>query len=167
MEKTNNQTAANIQALSKMIHEVDICMFTTTDDKGSIASRPMGTVHIDDEANIWFFTNEYSEKIQEVSKDNSVNLIYAHPGKNIYLNIKGSCKIIIDKSKMKEFWNPLMKAWFPGGLDDPKLCLLKVMTEEAYYWNSSSNKMIVFANMLKAIAKGEKYEDGVMGKMKL
>jgi general stress protein 26 len=167
MEKTTNSTATNIQLLNKMINEVNVCMFTTSDDHGKISSRPMGTVHVDDDANIWFFTNEFSEKIQEVSKDNSVHLIYAHPGKNIYVNIKGSCNIIIDKSKMKDLWNPLMKAWFPAGLDDPKLCLLKVVSEEAFYWNSSANKMIVFANMLKAIAKGEKYADGEMGKIKL
>jgi general stress protein 26 len=167
MENTKQEVLQNVQHLARMINEVNVCMFTTTDDKGRISSRPMGTVHIDDENNIFFFTNEYSEKIQEVSKDNAVNLIYAHPGKNIYINISGTCKIIIDKAKMKEFWNPLLKAWFPGGLDDPKLCLLKVVTEDAFYWNSSSNKMIVFANMLKAIVKGEKYEEGEMGKIKL
>jgi general stress protein 26 len=167
MEKTLQEKTTDTQNLTKMINEVNVCMFTTTDEKGMISSRPMGTVHIDDASNIWFFTNEYSEKIQEVSRDNSVNLIYSHPGKNIYINIKGSCKIIIDKAKMKEFWNPLLKAWFPGGLDDPKLCLLKVVTEEAYYWNSSSSKMFVFANMLKAIVKGEKYDEGEMGKIKL
>lgn len=167
MENTIQQKATDVQLLRKMIQDVNICMFTTTDNRGRIISRPMGTVHIDDEGNIWFFTNEYSEKIHELSKDNSVNLIYAHPGKNVYVNIKGSSKIIIDKNKMKEFWNPLLKAWFPDGLEDPKLCLLKVVTEEAYYWNSSSNKMLVFANMLKAIAKGEKYAEGVTGKLKL
>lgn len=167
MEVVKSEDVTNVQNLAKMINEVNVCMFTTTDDTGRISSRPMGTVQIDDDNNIWFFTNEYSEKIQEVSKDNSVNLIYAHPGKNIYINISGTCKIIIDKSKMTEFWNPLLKAWFPGGLDDPKLCLLKVVTEDAFYWNSSSNKMIVFANMLKAIVKGEKYAEGEMGKIKL
>lgn len=154
----------NIQA---MIKDVQVCMFTTVDEKGQVNSRPMATTHVDEDNNIWFFTNEFSEKIHEVSKDNQVNLIYAHPGKNTYLNISGVCKIVIDKRTMQQHWNPMMKAWFPGGLDDPKLCMLKVVTEDASYWNSSSNRMVVFAGMFKAIVKGERYEEGAMGKVKL
>ncbi len=154
----------NIQS---MINDVQVCMFTTVDERGKVSSRPMATVHVDEENNIWFFTNEFSEKIQEVSKDNQVNLIYAHPGKNTYLNISGICRIVIDKRTMKAHWNPLMKAWFPGGLDDPKLCMLKVLTEEASYWNNSSSKMVVFAGMFKAIVKGEQYKEGETGTLKL
>ncbi len=153
--------------IKTLVKEVEICMFTTVDERGKVSSRPMATIHVDEDNNIWFFTNEFSEKIQEVSKDNAVNLIYSHPGKNTYINISGTCKIVVDRNAMKEFWNPMMKAWFPAGLDDPKLCLLKVMTSEAHYWNSSANKMVVFANMFKAIVKGEKYEEGETGSVKL
>jgi general stress protein 26 len=166
MTQKKNEVKEEIN-FSALVKDVNICMFTTIDDKGDISSRPMATIDIDEEGNIWFFTNEFSEKIHEVSKDNTVNLIYAHPGKNTYLNVKGTCKVVIDRAKMKELWNPMMKAWFPDGLDDAKLCLVRVMTQEAHYWNNTSNKMIVFANMLKAIVKGEKYEEGVTGKIKL
>lgn len=154
----------NIQTLIK---DVQVCMFTTVDESGKVSSRPMATAHVDDENNIWFFTNEFSEKIHEVSKDNAVNLIYAHPGKNTYIDVAGVCKIMIDRSVMKKHWNPMLKAWFPGGLDDPKLCMLKVVTKEAHYWNSSANKMVVFAGMFKAIVTGKKYEEGEIGKVKL
>ena len=87
---------------------VNICMFTTVDNEHNVMSRPMWTADIDEEGNAWFFTNEFSEKIQEVSKDNMVNLIYAHPGKNIYVNVKGTCNILIDRKKMEELWKPSM-----------------------------------------------------------
>ena len=142
-------------------------MFTTLDDNNTIFSRPMSTVKIDDEGNAWFFTNEYSEKIQEVSRDNTVTLIYAHPGKNVYVSVKGSCTIIVNKKQIQELWNPLLKAWFPLGIDDPKLCLIKVTTEDAYFWNSHSSKMVVYFKMLKAIANKERYEEKDAGKLKL
>jgi general stress protein 26 len=127
----------------------------------------MSTVKIDDEGNAWFFTNEYSEKIQEVSGDNSVTLIYAHPGKNVYVSVRGSCTIIVNRKQIQELWNPLLKAWFPLGVDDPKLCLIKVTTEDAYFWNSHSSKMVVYFKMLKAIANKERYEEQDSGKLKL
>lgn len=151
----------------ELAHAVGICMFTTVDNELNIMSRPMWTADVDEEGNAWFFTNEFSEKIQEVSRDNIVNLIYAHPGKNIYVNVKGTCKVIIDRKKMEELWKPSMQKWFPQGLDDSKICLVKVTTENAYYWNTSSSKMSLFFQSIKAIAKGPKYKEEETGKLNL
>lgn len=156
-----------VKKFKDLVEDVNICMFTTMDDAYNIFSRPMSTVKIDDDGNAWFFTNEYSEKIQEVSRDNSVTLIYAHPGKNVYVSVKGSCTIIVNRKQIQELWNPLLKAWFPLGMDDPKLCLIKVTTEDAHYWNSHSSKMVVYFKMLKAIANKERYEEQDSGKLKL
>jgi general stress protein 26 len=163
--KMQDQEAIN--KFRDLAEAVNICMFTTLDNELTIMSRPMWTADIDDQGNAWFFTNEFSEKIQEVSKDNIVNLIYAHPGKNIYLNVKGTCTMIIDRKKMEELWKPSMKTWFPEGLDDAKICLIKVMTENAYYWNTNSSKMSLFLQSIKAIAKGEKYKEEETGKLNL
>ena len=66
---------------------------------------------------------------------------------------------------MKELYNPAIKAWFPQGLDDPNLALLKVTPLQAEYWDSSSSKMITLLQMAKAIATGEKYNEGQHGKI--
>jgi general stress protein 26 len=164
-KKLQDQEA--IQKFRDLAEVVNVCMFTTVDNELNIMSRPMWTAEIDDDGNAWFFTNEFSEKIQEVSKDNLVNLIYSHPGKNIYLNVKGTCSVIIDSKKMEELWKPSMKAWFPDGLEDSKICLVKVVTENAYYWNTSASKMSLFFQTIKAFAKGEKYKEEEMGKLNL
>jgi general stress protein 26 len=156
-----------VKKFKELVESVNVCMFTTLDDSNNIFSRPMSTVKIDDEGNAWFFTNEFSEKIHEVSRDNSVTLIYSHPGKNVYVSVKGSCTIVLNKKEIQELWNPLLKAWFPLGTDDPKLCLIKVTTEDAHYWNSHSSKMVVYFQMLKAIANKERYEEQDAGKLKL
>ena len=164
-QKLNSEEA--VQKFRELVKDVNICMFTTIDDSGQLFSRPMSTVAIDDEGNAWFFTNEYSEKIQDVSKDNRVYLIYSHPGKNVFVSVKGSSTVIVNRKKIDELWDPILKAWFPGGKDDPKLCLIKVTTEDAQYWNSSSNRMTVYFKMLKAIANKQKYEEEDTGKLKL
>lgn len=165
--KTALQNQDALDKLKELVKHGDVCMFTTVDKESHVRSRPLTTADIDDDGNIWFFTNEFSEKIHELSTDNSVNLIYANPDKNKYLNIRGSCVVVVNKQKNEELWNPFMKAWFPSGLDDPKLCLLKVMTEEAFFWNSSANRMVVAFNMLKAIVANEKYDDGEQGTLSL
>ena len=170
METATTKSLSEKEAIAKfqaLVNEVSICMFTTIDDEHRIMSRPMLTVNIDDDGNAWFFTNEYSEKINETSKDNTVNLIYSHPTKNIYIHVTGSCRVIIDRKKMEELWNSHMKSWFPDGLDDPKICLLKVTTENAYFWNNESSKMNHFLSMISSIATGDQYKETEKGKLDL
>lgn len=156
-----------IQKFRGLVNDVNICMFTTLDENYGLSSRPMFTSKIDDEGNVWFFTNEFSEKINEVSKDNLVHLIYSHPVKNIYVDVKGTCSLIIDKKKMGELWTPALKNWFPEGLEDPKICLVKVSTERAYFWNHSSSKMGLLFSMIRSITKGDHYKENEKGKLDL
>ena len=156
-----------IRKLTKLVEEIKVCMFATIHEDYSLSSRPMQTIRVDDEGKLWFFTNEYSEKVYDVSKENVVYLMYSHPGLNSYLHIKGAATVVDDKEKIKELWSPVVKAWFPKGVDDPALTLLKVDVNEAGYWDSESNKFVVFYNMVKAIAKGETADNGEFGKLKV
>lgn len=166
MEQNLTKEAA-IAKFRELVSNVSVCMFTTVDDRGRLFSRPMTTARIDDDGNAWFFTNEYSEKIQDLSADNKVHLIYSHPVKNVYVTVKGTCSVVLNRKKIDELWDPILKAWFPEGKEDPRLCLLKVVTEEADYWNSGAGKMGVYFKMLRAIANKEKYSDQDSGKLKL
>ena len=164
-EHLENQEA--LQKLTKLAEEIKVCMLATIQIDYSLFSRPMQTIKVDEEGNIWFFTDEYSGKVDDISKDNTVYLMYAHPGQNSYMHVKGTAELVTDKEKIKEYWSPIVKAWFPGGVDDPNLSLLKVNTNEASYWDGSSNKFIVFFNIVKAIAKGEKHDQGEFGELNI
>ncbi|HEX2608115.1 MAG TPA: pyridoxamine 5'-phosphate oxidase family protein [Flavisolibacter sp.] len=164
---TRLQDHEAISKFKSLVNDVNICMFTTVNQEHNVVSRPMSTATVDDEGNVWFFTNEFSEKVQEVSRDNIVNLIYSHPVKNIYLSVKGTCSLIIDRKKMEELWKPDMKSWFPEGLDDPKVCLVKVATETAWFWNHTTSKMGTLVHMIASITKGEKYKETEKGKLDL
>jgi general stress protein 26 len=173
MKKTKEEVPAKedhsqaIEKLRDLVKKVPVCMFTTVDNEGEDTSRPMTTIDVDNEGNFWFFTNEFGEKLLNESYDNGAYLIYSHPGVNTYVNIKGISNVIIDKNKIEALWKPMLKAWFQLGTNDPKLCLIKVITEEAKFWNSTSNKMVVLYNIVKAIASKEKYEEGEVGILKL
>jgi len=66
---------------------------------------------------------------------------------------------------MKELWSSILKAWFPLVLDDPDMILIKVKPSEVNYWDSSSSKMVLLFNMLKAIVTGKEYDEGEHGKI--
>ncbi len=92
--------------------------------------------------------------------------MYSHPAKNIYAHVQGVCSITEDKNKIDELWDPSMKAWFAEGKDDIKLCLLKVNTLHASYWDPASSKLLTFLNLLKTAAGG-KPSAGDVGDLKI
>lgn len=146
----------NIQILKEMVEKVGICMFTTIGPKDEFRSRPMGSVKVEDDGSIWFFTNEYAPKSKEISKENEVNLGFSSPSSNTYISINGKAELIDDQVRKEAYFSPIMKAWFPDGVDDPNLILIKVTPHAAEYWDSSSSKMVVMFQMLKSIITGER-----------
>ena len=128
----------------------------------------MGTLKNEDEtAEVWFFTYDDSPKTDEIEGDQHVNLSFASPEKEVFVSISGKAKVVHDKEKAKELWNPFVKAWFPDGLDDPKLALLRISIEQAEYWDSPSNRMVQLAGIARAIVTGGAYDTGENEKLDL
>ncbi len=156
----------NIAILQEMAEKVRICMFNTIDADGNFSSRPMGTAKIEDDGSIWFFTNEYSLKTKEISKDNEVNLGYSDPANNTYIYVNGKAELVDDQARKEAYFSPAIKAWFPEGADDPNLILIKVEPSAAEYWDASASKMVVAFKMIKAIVTGDTPDLGKHDTMK-
>jgi general stress protein 26 len=124
-----------INKLKELLEGIDFCMLTTI-DQGHLRSRPMSTQEFEFDGDLWFFTSENTHKIEEIKKDNRVNVAYSKPDDNTYVSVSGRAEVVKDKAKIDELWSPILKAWFPEGKDDPKLCLLKIPVEQAEYWDA-------------------------------
>ena len=146
--------------LATLIQDIKMAMFTTADAGGSLRSRPMATQQQEFDGDLWFFTQASSPKVAEAESHPQVNLSYADPGATKYVSISGTAELVRDAAKNKELWNPIYKAWFPKGLEDPELALLKVSVESAEYWDSPSSKMVQLAGFIKAVATGKPYKAG-------
>lgn len=163
MENTRRDS---IEKISKLIEGIDFCMLTTIDG-GKLRSRPMSTQQAEFDGEIWFFTSDNTHKVDEIAKDDRVCAAYAKPGDDTYVSVSGRAEIVRDRDKIKELWNPILKAWFPEGLDDPHLCLLKVTAEQAEYWDSPSGKLVQLFGFVKALATGEEADWGENEKVQL
>lgn len=155
-----------IEKIKELTEGIDFCMLTTNDG-GVLRSRPMSTQQTDFDGDLWFFTSEDTHKVEEIEKDDRVAVAYSNPGKNTFVSISGKGSISKDKAKMEELWSPVLKAWFPEGLNDPKLCLLKVESDQAEYWEGSSSTLVQLFGMVKAIATGQEADYGENKKLQL
>lgn len=148
----------NIKKLNELIKDIQFAMLTTADEEGQLHSRPMATQREPFDGTLWFFTYYESGKSHELEKDHHVNVSYASPEQNRYVSLSGTARVFRDQAKAKELWNPALKAFFPQGLDDPNLALLRVDVQKAEYWDSPSSKVVQAFGFLKAVTTGKRYE---------
>ena len=59
------------------------------------------------------------------------------------------------QNKIEKLWNPALLAWFPEGMTDPSIVLLKVHVEEAEYWDSPSSAVVQVLGFAKAVLTGK------------
>ena len=163
MEQKTRQE--KIETLRELIKDIDMAMLTTVGADGLLRSRPMSTQEAKFDGDLWFITRIDTPKIAEIGGNSRVNVSYAKPDDQRYVSVSGTAQVVNDRAKIEEFWSPVYKVYFPEGLDDPRLCLIKVTVEKAEYWQSLGlvSTMVGFA---KALA-GQEAEIGENEKLKL
>ncbi len=160
MAKKKTEKQDVIEHLGELIRGIKVAMMTTVEQDGSLRSRPMWTHDRDFDGELWFFTKEHSPKVDEVEHDHHVSLAYADPSRDRFVSISGRCALVLDKEKARELWNPTLKAWFPEGLEDPELALLRVSVEKAEYWDTPNSRMVQLAGFVKATLTGQEFRPG-------
>jgi general stress protein 26 len=163
IENLSQQEA--IEKMRELVKHNNTCLFITQVTDTPPHARPMATQQVDEEGNFWFLSGDDSDKNSEVMEDSQVQLFYSNPAAAEFMTVSGNASISRDKNKIKELWNSIAKAWFKGGKDDPRLTLIKVTPEEAYYWDTKSNKMVALIKILAAMVSGKTMDDGIQGKM--
>ena len=156
------------EKLAGLIKDIRFAMLTTREPDGTLRSRPLTTQQRDDfDGTLWFFIGAGSGTAREVGQDEEVNLSYAAPDKDAYVSISGQARLVRDRQKMGEFWNPVYKAWFPEGLDDPNLALLRVEATQAEYWDAPNGKLVQAVGFARSLLTGKPFDGGENEKLDL
>lgn len=142
-ENVKNDDASTRRAkLFAIIRELKIGMLTTLRHDGSLHVRPMVTRLEHEGGPLWFFTAEQAPKSGEVDADRHVAVAYADPGRQLFAAVSGTARVLRDRARMEALWSPTLVTWFPKGLDDPDLALLRVDATIGEYWDAPSSTMV-------------------------
>jgi general stress protein 26 len=148
-----------LKKLSDLIRHIYFGMLTTVEEDGTIRSRPMGT-HLAEEfdGDLWFFTRATSPKVYELTREPHVNVSFSDPEKNVYISISGRASLDHDRGKMQELWSPVQLAWFPNGIAEPDIALIRVAVEKVEYWTSPSSTAVHVIGAMMSFVTGKPFE---------
>jgi general stress protein 26 len=165
-EQTYLHDKQAIRKLQDLATEINICLFCSGPAGGDEEScRPMSTSGVDEEGAMWFMSARSSEKNREIALDPHVKLYYSHPGKSSFLIVTGTADIVYDREKIRELWNPLDRAWFSEGVDDPDISLIRVRPQHAHFWDAKGGRMVNFLRMVATVATGKTQMEGQEGNL--
>ncbi len=143
-----------IRHLREAIGGIKTAMLTTVDSEGHMHSRPMATMEAEFDGELWFFSRVDSGKVNEIKGDSRVNVSYLDTKQNRYVSVSGHVDVVRDRAKIKELWTPLQRAWFPKGIDDPALVLLRIKAEQAEIWDAPLSRAIVLIQFARSVVTG-------------
>ena len=144
----------SIEQLQNLVKEIKVVMLTTAAINGELHSRPMAMLDKPFTNNIYFFTKLTSGKSYQILSDSHVNIAFSDQDKNIYVSVAGIAHLIQDRTQFANFWTPGCNTWFPQGIDDPEVALIKVEMTSAEYWDANTSAFVTITDFVKDLLTG-------------
>ena len=158
-------SAASIQKMQELADKAETCFFCTNIHGAAFATRPMAIHKPDEQGHFWFLSANDSHKNAEIQQDPAVHLLLQGSAHSDYLSIVGTATISTDKAKIKELWNPILKAWFTEGEDDPRLTAIEVTPQQGYYWDNKHGNAVAAVKIAIGAVIGQTLDDSIEGKL--
>ena len=157
-----------IKKIKEIIDSAKSCFFCTTKGGGlSNGVRPMSVQKVDDQGNCWFLSAKDSNKNIELAQDKLVNLYFQGSAHSDFLHLTGIAEITDDTKIIKELWEPVLRAWFTEGENDPRISAIKFTPQSGYYWDNKHGNIVAGAKILAGAVLGKTLDDSIEGSLRL
>lgn len=129
-------------------------VLVTRGSRSTLHARPMAIARVDENCDLWFVTSRDSAKVHEIDVDTRAHVICQN-GWSSCVCISGRATIDYDRERIRELWNASLQIWFPKGMNDPEITLIRVVGEQGEYWdNTGLNRITYLYQTIKAIVTG-------------
>jgi len=151
--------ASTYQKLRDLIDGVPVAMLTIANGRRTLRSRPMLAQEEPFDGTLWFFTRADAPAEAQLAGE-PVNVSYSSPSDSRYVSVSGVARVVRDPQALTQHWRPNYLSWFPEGLNDPHLALLRIEAQEAEYWDLASGKLVQLLGFGCSLSAGQPREPG-------
>ena len=146
-------TTETKQHLFEVLKGFDTAMLVTHSSRNGLHARAMAVAELRPD-DMYFSTSLQSPKIAEIASNPAVAVTFQ--SRSQFASVYGNAYVVRDRALIERLWSEAWRVWFPGGKDDPSLCLIRVEAREAEYWGNAGTQGIKYVlEAGKAYAKGE------------
>lgn len=147
-----------ITTLVDLTQDSRFCMLTTTDDDGTLVSRPMARQDVDLDVVLWFIATKDSRKARHITARPDVAVTFS--SETSWVSLAGTAEVVDDLDKLRELWSSFAEAWIPEGPEDPNAVLIRVDAKTAEYWDNPGGRVSTLVSLVKSKVTGQPYDGG-------
>ena len=136
-------TSAQIEKVRDLLKSFSTAMLITHDSGGTLHARPMAVADITESCDLWFITNDQSDKVYEIGRDTRAHVV-CQRDHSVYLSVAGTASLVRDLSRIEEVWKEPFRVWFPEGTADPHLILIHITPDRAEYWDNQGLNQVSY-----------------------
>ena len=151
-----------LEDLYKLIDGIETAMLTTQRPDGSLVSRAMQTQRRTAGVDLWFMSNWFSDKLDEIATNPQVNVSFYRDRTREWVSVSGRAIISRDRNLIRGLYQPDWKMWLgdnggaeDGSAEDPRIALILVSAESATYSKQDRPTPVVLFNLVKGMITGE------------
>jgi general stress protein 26 len=139
--------------------------FMVTVDGPNFTARPIGIVgdQAKFDGTLWFITDKRSRKVAAIETGAMTTLLFQNDKEGSYLHLTGRAAVVDDRARLEELYTTLQRTWFPNGVDDPDITLVKFAVDEGNYWDAHDSYLRLALAFAKSIVTGEPGKSGNAG----
>lgn len=163
-EKNILRGAEALTKLRQLLADFPIA-FMVTVGPDDVMARPIGVVgdHAAFDGTLWFITDKRSRKVGAIQSGATTTLLFQNDKAGAYLQLTGRASVVDDAEKLEELYTTLQRAWFPKGLDDPDITLVRFDADAGSYWDSHDSIVRLVVAFAKSVVTGTPGKSGNAG----
>ncbi len=147
----------DLAGLRKRVVKVRTVMLTSTDERGTLSSRPMTVQHISDSGDVYFVAGRDADWVSP-SMD-AVNVAFVD-SPSTWVAVAGRAVVDGDSQLLDDLWNPLLDTYFPDGR--ASAVVVRVESDRWEYW-TAPDKLGQLVEVVRARADDDRPEPGESG----
>jgi len=150
-------TIETIDDLRERLDGHPFAMVTSSDERGTLSSRPLTIQKFDDDGNLWFLVDRNSDWVPPVDGA-AINAAIAD-GDDTWVSVAGRGRLVADQATIEELKDPMSETYF----DENSQIVALVVDSDRIEWWASSNKAVMVYELAKAKVTGSQPDVGESG----
>jgi general stress protein 26 len=154
--------------IRELLPQFKSAMLITAGDAG-VHTRPMGLLGQagDFHGTLWFITDDRSRKVADLAASAHAAVAFQNDDAGVYLHLDGRAAQSHDRARLAQVYTPIQRTWFPAGLDDPHMTLIRFEVDRGEFWDARAGTLGVLVAFAKAVGTGTPGDAGDSGHLKL
>ena len=156
--KVAEQNSPELRSLAKRIEGARTAMMTMHDAQGQLSSQPMTVIEMDGNGCLWMLISKSGHTARlapEGSTTDTVNLAFSDESHSTFTSITAHATVSHDRQRKEELWSVMARPWFPQGVDDPDLAVLRLAPIKAEIWDGPDSSVLRLLAMAASVVAGK------------